>query len=277
MSTRPKSVKAAKKATPAKPTIAKSHTNAPGRDATVARFDLSPVLEALRKRVPKARAAEADAFARSFYKRMTREEYIEHGAEGWAALAAGILDFAATRKAKKANVRLFNATAKEHGWESPHTVLQILNDDMPFLVDSVTMALADMGIGVHVLGHPVVLLQRDRAGKLTGVGDGTNESFIHIEIDRQPQAAMAKIEKRVQTVLADVRAIVADWAQMRTRMLEVAEELPSHRIPVSDAGCAEAQEFLRWAADNHFTFFGYREYSVEKQGKDQVLVAHPES
>src|SRR4249919_1597843 len=277
MSTRPKSVKAAKKATPAKPTIAKSPTNAPGRDATVARFDLSPVLEALRKRVPKARAAEADAFARAFYARMTRDEYVEHGAEGWAALASGILDFAATRKAGKANVRLFNATCKEHGWESPHTVLQILNDDMPFLVDSVTMALADMGIGVHVLGHPVVPLARDKAGKLTGVGEGTNESYLHVEIDRQPQPMLAKIEARVRAVLADVRAIVVDWEQMRERMLEVAEELPSHNIPVSDAGRAEAQEFLRWAADNHFTFFGYREYTVEKRGKEEFLVAHPES
>ncbi|MGO4550003.1 NAD-glutamate dehydrogenase [Lysobacter sp. 2RAF19] len=272
MSTRPKSVKAApKKAT------ASSSSKSAAAQASPARFDLAPILEALRKRVPKSRAAEADAFARSFYKRMTRDEYVEHGAEGWAALAAGMLDFAATRKAKKANVRLFNATAKEHGWESPHTVLQILNDDMPFLVDSVTMALADMGINVHVLGHPVVALTRDKAGKLASVGEGTNESFIHIEIDRQPPEAMAKIEKRVRSVLEDVRVSVADWDAMRARMLAVAEELPSHNIPVSDAGRAEAQEFLRWAADNHFTFLGYREYTVERQGKEDMLVAHPDT
>jgi glutamate dehydrogenase len=48
-------------------------------------------------------------------------------------------------------------------------------------------------------------------------------------------------------------------------------------MPVSDAGRAEAQEFLRWAADNHFTYLGYREYTVTKQGKDDVLVADPES
>ena len=250
--------------------------------AAIAKFDLSPILEALRKRVPKGQAAEAEAFARGFYARMTRDEYVEHGAEGWAALAAGMLEFAGTRKRDKANVRLFNATMKDNGWESPHTVLQIVNDDMPFLVDSVTMALAEEGIGVHVLGHPVVPLSRDKAGRLTGVGEGTNESFIHIEIDRQPQDAMAKIEKRVRAVLDDVRASVADWSQMRDRMLAVAEELPSHRIPVSDAGRAEAQEFLRWAADNHFTFLGYREYTVESVpakggGKEEVLVAHAES
>ena len=88
---------------------------------------------------------------------------------------------------------------------------------------------------------------------------------------------MAKIEKRVREVLDDVRASVADWDAMRARMLAVAEELPSHNIPVSDAGRAEAQEFLRWAADNHFTFLGYREYTVEKQGKEDMLVAHPDT
>ena len=261
MSTRPKSIKAASKqaASPA------------------ARFDLSPILEAVRKRVPKSRSAEAEAFARGFYQRMTRDEFSQHPADAWAALAAGMLEFSAVRKPGKANVRLFNTTMKEHGWESPHTVLQILNDDMPFLVDSVTMALADMGIGVHVLGHPVVALTRDKAGKLTGVGEGTSESYLHVEIDRQPQDALAKIEKRVRAVLSDVRAIVVDWEQMRDRMLEVAEELPAHNIPVSEAGRAEAQEFLRWAADNHFTFLGYREYTVEKRGKEEFLVAHPDS
>ena len=274
MSTRPKPVKVAtKNAAPAR----KSPTIAAGARTASAAFDLSPVLDALRKRMPKSRAAEAEAFARHFYQRMTREEYAEHGADGWAALAAGMLEFAATRKARKANVRLFNATMKDAGWESPHTVLQILNDDMPFLVDSVTMALADMGINVHVLGHPVVPLTRDKAGRLTTVGEGENESFIHIEIDRQTTEGMAAVEKRVRGVLDDVRAIVADWQVMHDRMLQVADELPSHNIPVSDAGRAEAQEFLRWAADNHFTFLGYREYTVEKQGKDEVLVAHPES
>ena len=194
MSTRPKSIKAASKqaASPA------------------ARFDLSPILEAVRKRVPKSRSAEAEAFARGFYQRMTRDEFSQHPADAWAALAAGMLEFSAVRKPGKANVRLFNTTMKEHGWESPHTVLQILNDDMPFLVDSVTMALADMGIGVHVLGHPVVALARDKSGKLTGVGEGTSESYLHVEIDRQPQDALAKIEKRVRAVLSDVRAIVVD-------------------------------------------------------------------
>ncbi|HWI24208.1 MAG TPA: NAD-glutamate dehydrogenase, partial [Lysobacter sp.] len=252
---------------------------ASGKKATARKgaFNLAPVLDALGKRVPKSQLAESQAFAQAFYKRMSAEEFAEHGADGWAALAAGMLEFAAVRKPGKANLRLFNASLKENGWESPHTVLQIVNDDMPFLVDSVTMALAEQDIGVHVLGHPVVPMQRDKAGTLVGVGEGNPESFIHLEIDRQPQAAMAKIEKAIAAVLQDVRAAVGDWEAMRQRMLEVADTLPKNRIPVSEGGVAEAQEFLRWAADNHFTFLGYREYTVEKQGREDVLVAHPET
>ena len=238
---------------------------------------IKPILAALAKRLPKARQAEAQAFANAFYVRMSGDEFAQHGADGWAALAADILEFARARKSGKANVRLFNPTIKEHGWESPHTVVQVVNDDMPFLVDSVTMALAEQGIGVHVLGHPVMAIARDKAGKLAGVGEGTPESFIHLEVDRQPQAAMAAIKASIEKVLGEVRAIVADWNPMHAKMLAVAEDLGERRMPVSEEGKREAQEFLRWAANDHFTFLGYREYKVARQGKDEVLVADEDS
>ena len=128
------------------------------------------ILAALAKRVPKSRHAEAQGFANAFYQRMGSDDAVQHGTDGWAALAADMLEFARTRKRGRANVRLFNPTLKEHGWESAHTVVQVVNDDMPFLVDSVTMALSERGIGVHVLGHPVMPITRDKAGKLAAVG-----------------------------------------------------------------------------------------------------------
>src|SRR5688500_1745354 len=158
---------------------------------------LDAVYDVLRDTLPKDRHAEAIAFARAFYQRMTDDEYPLHSPQAWAELAADLLDFARKRKPGTANVRVFNASSRKHGWESPHTVLQVVNDDMPFLVDSVTMALAEQGIGVHVLGHPVVAFKRDKAGKLAAIGEGAPESFLHLEIDRQPAATMAKSEKAV--------------------------------------------------------------------------------
>ena len=258
------------KASPAKDVTSKAK---PAAKASNGNVSLEPILTAMRKLEPKARHAEAEAFINSFYKRMSSDELPQHSAEGWAELATNFLDFARSRKPGSALVRLFNPTIKSEGWESTHTVVQIANDDMPFLVDSVTMALADLGIGVHVLGHPVVTFQRDKAGKLVSVGEGVPESLMHLEIDRQPAEAMPKIRKAVEAVLSDVRAAVRDWPQMRAKMLEVAEDLGSRKLPVSDDGKREAQEFLRWAADNHFTFLGYREYEVTGKGDAEVLGA----
>jgi glutamate dehydrogenase len=234
---------------------------------------LDPIFDAIRKRAGKARQDDASAFASAFYMRMTEDEVPMHGADGWAALANDFLDFARSRKPGTPSVRLFNPTLAVHGWESPHTVLQIVNDDMPFLVDSVTMALAERGVGVHVLGHPVVRIARDRNGKLTAVGEGAIESMMHLEIDRQSAAGAAEIEQVIRHVLADVRHIVADWPSMRQKMLDVTEDLGRRTLPISDASREEAQEFLRWVAADHFTFLGYREYRVRKQAGDEILAA----
>ncbi|HBK46539.1 MAG TPA: glutamate dehydrogenase, partial [Xanthomonadaceae bacterium] len=263
-----KSTKAPSRATARKATATR-RTSPAGTD--VQAFSLEPVFAALRKRYPAARQSEAQLFAADFYRRMEDDEFPHHAPEQWAALAADMLEFSRTRKPGTPNVRVFNPSLKANGWETPHTVLQIVNDDMPFLVDSVSMTLAELGIGVHVLGHPVLRFSRDRAGKLTAVGDGKPESLMVLEIDRQPAEDMPKVEAAVRKVLAEVRAIVADWSAMREKMLGLADDLATRRLPVDDASRREAQEFLRWAAADHFTFFGYREYRVEKQGGEDVL------
>ena len=239
--------------------------------ATPASVPLEQVFDALRKHVPPARQGQAEAFTKAFYRRMTVEEFALHSPDAWAVLAADFLDLARTRKSGEAQVRVFNASLKQHGLESPHTMLQIVNDDMPFLVDSVTMALSELGIGVHVLGHPVVRFQRDQAGNLDGIGDGEAESLIHLEIDRQPAEAMPRIEQAIRHVLANVRMIVVDWNAMRAKMLQIADEMPNRTMPVPPAGRMEAQAFLRWAADNHFTYLGYREYQVVDQDGQAML------
>ncbi|MBP9535480.1 MAG: NAD-glutamate dehydrogenase, partial [Pseudoxanthomonas sp.] len=234
-------------------------------------FSLEPVFQAARRQVPAAGQAELGEFLGQFYRRLLEDEYPQHPPQAWAAIGVGMLEFARKRKPGSANVRVFNPTLNDDGWESQYTVLQIVNDDMPFLVDSVSMALAEMGVGVHVLGHPLVRMSRDAAGKLQAVGEGKAESLMLLEVDRQVPAAMRAIEQRVGEVLAQVRAVVADWGLMRERMQVLADDLATRRMPVEDGVRRESQEFLRWAAADHFTLYGYREYKVVKQGGGMVL------
>src|SRR5690606_40280912 len=115
------------------------------------------------------------------------------------------------------------------------------------------MALAGRGRGVYVLGRPVLPITRDRAGKLVEVGEGNPESLMHMEIDRLTGDAIDTVRATLQAVLAEVREIVADWGAMREKMLQVADDIATRRLPIDEAGRREAQEFLRWTADDHFT------------------------
>ncbi|MBB1059367.1 NAD-glutamate dehydrogenase domain-containing protein [Marilutibacter spongiae] len=285
MSTAEKAKKTSSPKAPATPRAGKRNPSSTAKGAArvaaggelVDSVSLAPIIAQMRKRLPKARHDEAEAFARAFYQRMEDDELPMHSAEGWAALACDFFEFARSRKPRQASIRLFNPTLAKQGWESPHTVLQIANDDMPFLVDSVTMRLAELGIGVHVLGHPVVEFKRDRGGKLLAVGEGTGESLMHLEIDRQAADAIPMVEQAIASVLADVRAIVDDWRKMRDKMVEIADGFSDRVAPIDEAGRQEAQAFLHWAANNHFTLLGYREYEVAKQKGVEVLRAVKES
>ncbi|MBS3896668.1 NAD-glutamate dehydrogenase [Silanimonas sp.] len=204
-------------------------------------------------------------FVEALYARLPTEERALRPAADWLALAREFLDFAIERQVGLPKLRLFNPGT------GGHSVLQVVNDDMPFLVDSISMALAEQGIGTHLLVHPVVRLRRE-SGRLLAIGAGAAESLMHVEIDRQPAEELPALQARLEAALADVRACVQDWSAMREVMVRAAAELSSRPLPVNNVVRAEAQDFLNWAADNHFTFLGYREYRVSGEGDARMLV-----
>jgi glutamate dehydrogenase len=235
------------------------------------------ILQHLESRFTGGRQKEALAFADGFLAGVSPEELAVRDSRSWAALIADLLDFARTRAAGKVKVRVFNPVAAENGWDSTHTAIQIVNDDMPFLVDSVGMAVAAHGALVHGLIHPVFSVRRDAGGHLLSIGAGSDsESVIHIEIERQTEAEqLGALKERIEKAFGDVRAAVTDWQAMRAQALAIAEQLANEQTPISDDERADVQSFLRWAADDHFTFLGYREYKVVASDDDELLCAVP--
>jgi glutamate dehydrogenase len=200
--------------------------------STLHDVSLEPILDALRAMVPAPRFKEASLFVEAFYGRMSAEEYRLRSPQAWAALARGFLDFVRERRPGKVAIRTFNPTVEEHGWESPHTVIQIANDDMPFLVDTVGMVLAQHDIAIHVLGHPVLKIRRDPGGNVLALGEGESESLMSLEIDRQTEPSdLQRIEDEIVAVLNDVRACVQDWQAMQLKLRAIAEELPGRDMP----------------------------------------------
>ena len=238
------------------------------------------VLQELKGKLPAARYKEAEGFLRHLLQRVPQEDLSARNAADWAALGLDLLEFARVRKPGQAAVRVFHPSREEHGFESSHTVLQVVTDDSPFLVDSVGMAVNAAGQLAYAVIHPVFLAERDAGGHVLSLGadgaggKGKPESMMHFELSRVTEAEeLARLQATVAAALDDVRAAVADWPAMRDRMLALAGELPQRKLPVDASGVAEAQEFLRFVADDHFTFLGYREYAVARDGSEDVLKA----
>jgi glutamate dehydrogenase len=174
----------------------------------------------------------------------------------------------------EAKVNVYNPDRGRDGWQSPYTVLEIISDDMPFIVDSVTMELSRQGYAIELIVHPVMRVVRDGDGQLIEVlGPGAaapefvTESVIHAEVARQSDPdRLAVLHAGVEVVLEEVRAAVEDWAPMRAKTAELAAELRRQAPPVDPHELAEAQAFLAWLADDHFTFLGFREYALSASG-----------
>jgi glutamate dehydrogenase len=216
------------------------------------------VCSRVREQLDGADADLAEAFARQLYRWVAPEDVAERDPLDLYGLALGHFNFARERPPGTPKVRAYNPRFEEHGWQSTHTAVEIVTDDMPFLIDSVSMELNRRGFGVHLIIHPVLAVRRDAEGCLLEIltpsetleKGAIRESVIHAEVARQSDPGrLADIERELGRVIGEVRAAVEDWQAMRTRAQEAAAEL-------GDAD-EEAAAFLEWLAADNFTFLGF--------------------
>ncbi|GLW05301.1 NAD-glutamate dehydrogenase [Microtetraspora sp. NBRC 13810] len=211
---------------------------------------------------------EVLAYLRAYYRHVAPEDLSGRAPADVHGPAMAHRRLAEVRPQGRALVRAYTPAA-EHGWASPHSIVEVVNDDMPFLVDSVTMELDRHNIGVHLLVHPQMPVRRDLTGKMLGSGDADVtgqtlvESWMHIEIDRQADpAVLHELEADLQRVLLDVRSAVEDFPKMQALAVRAAEDLSIDPPPLEPAEVEDSIDLLRWLADGHFTFLGYREYRL---------------
>src|SRR5258705_9397004 len=205
------------------------------------------------------------AFADALFGQTMPEDVVRYNGREVAALAEAAWGFLAERKPGAPKIRLESpADAGEH--LRSISVLEIINDDMPFLVDSVLGELADRGIEVLLVAHPVISVTRDAAGRVKSFGENGNgaarrESIIHIHIGRiDDEARRGELVQGIAQVLADVRVSVHDWRTMTKRVEEVIAGLKSNPPPLPAEEVAEATAFLEWLIANNFTLLGVRNY-----------------
>ncbi|UGY91732.1 NAD-glutamate dehydrogenase [Streptomyces gobiensis] len=248
-------------------------------------------------------AADVGVYLQRYYLHTAPEDLADRDPVDILGAALSHYRLAQDRPQGTANVRVYTPTVEENGWTCTHTVVEIVTDDMPFLVDSVTNELTRQGRGIHIVIHPQVIVRRDVTGQLLEVldagrdplspaaathrhdqlpPDAVTESWIHVEIDRETDPAdLQQITADLRRILSDVREAVEDWKKMRGAALRIADELPRESTDeVTEPEIDEARELLRWLADDRFTFLGYREYELasvttESGGKEDVLKPVP--
>ncbi|MGH3864357.1 NAD-glutamate dehydrogenase [Actinokineospora sp.] len=215
---------------------------------------------------------------RLYYRYIPPEEVLDDDPVDLVGAVRSHAQLAEKRVKGRPAVRMVNPNSGQDGWSTPGSVVQLVTDDMPYLVESVSAELVRSGVQVQRVVHPIVVVRRDVAGGLREVlptcdpddppGGTFAESWMYIEVDLVSDADRAReIENSLLSVLNDVREVVEDTDRMISTARALADQLEAHPPSLEAEQVADGAALLRWLADGHFTFLGYRHYElVEAQG-----------
>ncbi|WP_104081998.1 NAD-glutamate dehydrogenase [Cryobacterium sp. Y11] len=233
-----------------------------------------------------------EPFTADYYEHLTDEDAANYSPQLLDARARAHWQIAQHRVPKTATVEIRN--------EPGRSVVYIVTDDMPFLVDSVTAELVRQHSAIHLVVHPLLIVARSKASNelvdinripagvgvssgdtsampniahLIATGDDAShlESWIAIEIDSASDERQALLIAGVTAVLGDVRAAVADWPLMRSKAMQIAQALDTIVAAEQIKDLTQTQQLLQWLDEGNFTFLGYREYNLETLGGEDVL------
>ena len=205
-------------------------------------------------------------FIRAFYDTSSLDALRLRSSEQLLDLALNQLRWTEGRQSGELRLRLLRPGQTEEAAGSL-ALVETCVDDMPYLVDTVAIAVREAGVSIDWAVHPILKLQRDRDGRIAAIGDAAAadgdavlESWIHMEFEPLPnEAAYAALEQELRDALSDLRLAVHDAPAMRERALALAQGLQQMPPNADPAEFGEGREFLQWLADGHFTFLGYTE------------------
>ncbi|WP_104172260.1 NAD-glutamate dehydrogenase [Arthrobacter sp. Y81] len=239
-----------------------------------------------------------EGYLGDYYEHLAEEDGRAYSPDLLAARAETHREVAAVRVPGTANIRIVD--------EADRSVVYIVTDDMPFLVDSVNAELVRQNSAIHLVLHPLFVVTRNReSAQLTKVdrvpssigissgdtaampslshliaqGDNAShmESWIAVEIDLASEELHGRLIEGIERVLGDVRAAVEDWPKMRNKALQIAKDLDNVANPAQIEELRQAQDLLRWLDEGNFTFLGYREYDLVNESGEDVLELREES
>ena len=240
---------------------------------------LENVVNLIHSKVPNVQAKQVEQFANCLYAHMSKDDLKARNDSDLYGAVLSLWNATNLTSQGESHIRVFNPSQSKHGWQSTHSIIEVIQPDMPFLVDSIIMALNRLGITSHMILHTPLSIKRTK-GSISQVKycDDTDEksekvAIFLIEIDRQSSdKEIKRLEKELESVLSDVAASVHDWKAMSEKLSSTIAELATRPYPGHKQELEEATNFLNYLNDHHFTLLGYRRYDLRKVAGDLELV-----
>jgi glutamate dehydrogenase len=236
-------------------------------------------------RRPGAPASYATAFLPAYLGGLPRADVAGREPVELEAAAWHHFTLARQRTAGSPLVAVYQPTEREHGWSGARTIVDVVVDDGPFVVSTLLNVVEARDLTVHLLNHPVLTVARSESGyevqglARPGVAATAREAFVHLEVDRVPEAQRHGLRDALNAALGTLRAVVDDFADMVAATRAAADA--TERAPgVDPAIAAEGAALLRWMVDGHFVFLAIEDDQVSGDGVGDggvALVADQES
>ncbi|MDN4504220.1 NAD-glutamate dehydrogenase [Alteromonadaceae bacterium BrNp21-10] len=246
---------------------------------------LENVYNAISKKVNKSQAKLVEQFARVLFKNISKDDLENRNDSDLYGAVLSLWNNFSEYDGKKPKIRVYNPEVSKHGWNSSHTVIEIIVNDMPFLVDSIRMVLNRLGITTHLLLNSPITLVRDSEHQLTQFLESSSklksqarETVFIIEIDHQSQTdSIQQLTDELFAVVDEISLAVSDWQLMRDRLQQIIDEYDQFTGPADTELNQEAKAFLQWVLDHNFTLMGYRHYDAKAIKGDYQWVPDKDS
>ena len=220
-------------------------------------------------------------FTRKLFSLLPEEEYLNTPLEDLSGFVGNTWDFFQNFDGSEPKIRVFNPTLEEDGWLSQHSVIYILQKDMPFLVDSLRIELNNRGINIHVSKSAIFRVKRDSGNNFVELApneqksseqDANEEVLMIFLVDlHSSQAELSSVANGLKEVLADVDSVVSDFQPMLGRIEQLIEETAQIKSGVSVQEREDAVELLKWMHSGYFTFLGCSEYNLRTDDGVQIV------
>jgi glutamate dehydrogenase len=224
-------------------------------------------------------------FVRQFFSTVSYDDLTEWNFDDLYGAAIHFWSLIEKREPHETKIRILNPDFEQHGWQTTHTVVEIICDDMSFLVDSLRMVVKRMGLALHLVVHMGgIHIQRDANNEISAIlprnadtiDNSAIEAPVWMEIDRQTDPdTLKELQQKLYATIKETRSVVDDWSTMCSKVGALIKELAHPPQKLDKQEVEESKAFLKWLEDHHFTFLGMRDYELVQKNGDTVLQAIP--